>query len=83
MKHHIYQFNGVKRVTRSGSATGLDETGELADTLMLWWDREFLKRLDELNILVDLFTRFKDDTSIITEVTPLALFMKKAYYSIT
>ena len=44
---------------------------------MLWWDREFLKRLDELNILVDLFTRFKDYTSIITEVIPLSTIYEK------
>ena len=50
-----------------GGATGLDETGELADLLMLWWIDEFLAALKKLNLNLDLLTLFKDDLGVITD----------------
>ena len=47
MKNHIYSFNGVKRIQCKGAATGLDETGDLADLFMLWWDSTFLKLVEK------------------------------------
>ena len=61
MKNHIYQFDNVTRLQMKGAATGLDETGEVADVYMLWWDNEFLSILKQVNIEIDIYARFKDD----------------------
>ena len=67
MTNHIYTFKDSKRIQISGGATGYDETGELADLVMLWWDMVFADRLRELDLTMDLFVRFKDDLNIIGE----------------
>ena len=35
MKNHVYSFNNEYSLQQNGAATGLDETGELADLVML------------------------------------------------
>ena len=55
MENHIYQFDNVNRLQSSGGATGLDETGEVADLYMLWWDSEFLDVLSSVQIDLDLY----------------------------
>jgi len=67
MKNHIYSFNGKMRIQEDGGATGLDETGDLADLFMLWWDENFIKLLKLCEIVPDIYARFKDDGSIITD----------------
>ena len=67
MKNHIYTFKGTNRIQKNGGATGLDETGELGDVFMLWWDKMFVKLLKRCEIVLDLFVRFKDDLNIITD----------------
>jgi len=67
MGNHIYQFDGKTFLQLSGGATGLDLTGELADIIMLWWDGEFLAKLNGLAIHVDLYKRFKDDINLILD----------------
>ena len=65
MKNHIYTFNGVKRLQKSGCGTGLDATGELGDLFMLWWDGIFTKILKDCQLNMDIFVRFKDDINIL------------------
>ena len=67
MKNHIYSYNGVKRIQCKGAATGLDETGDLADLFMLWWDSMFLKLVEKCKLNLDIYTRFKDDTGILMD----------------
>ena len=73
MKNHIYEFKNKSRLQSEGGATGYDETGELADLYMLWWDLKFIEKLKHLNIFIDLFARFKDDCNVISEGIPLNL----------
>ena len=67
MQNHIYQFNGISRQQVKGGPTGLDLTGLVADIFMLWWDSEYVKQLENLNISLDVYGRFKDDCNIISD----------------
>ena len=67
MKNHIYQFENQNRLQNEGGATGLVETGELADVYMLWWDDEYMKLLKSVQVVVDVFKRFKDYINNICE----------------
>ena len=67
MQNHIYQFNGICRQQAKGGPTGLDLTGLVADIFMLWWDGEFVSQLEHLNIVLDVYGRFKDDCNVITD----------------
>ena len=65
MKNHIYKFGETLRRQNDGGPIGVELTGGLADLFMLYWDKKFLKKLEELNINVKGYKRFKDDTNII------------------
>ena len=67
MKNHIYQFENQNRLQNEGGATGLVETGELADVYMLWWDDEYMKLLESVQVVLDVLGRFKDDINNICE----------------
>ena len=67
MKKHIYQFDNQNRLQGSGGATGLVETGELADVYMLWWDAEYIKLLESVQVVLDVFGRFKDGINNLCE----------------
>ena len=64
MENHIYRFGGELRRQKEGGPIGVELTGALADLFMLYWDRKFLNRLQEIGIEVKGYTRFKDDTNI-------------------
>ena len=70
MMSHIYKFNNTIRKQSAGGPTRLDLTGELADIFMLWWDRTFVNMLADLGLLPELYTRFKDDTTILSDELP-------------
>ena len=65
MTNHIYKFGETLRRQNDGGPIGVELTGGLADLFMLYWDKKFLKKLEELNINVKGYKRFKDDTNII------------------
>ena len=71
MKNHIYEFNSEIKLQSDGGATGYDETGELADLYMLWWDRQFIEKIKDFQLIIDLFARFKDDCNMIGEGIPI------------
>ena len=73
MRNHVYSFNNVKRLQSEGGATGLDETGEVADLLMLWWLQKFVNVLDKLGLKTNLLTLFKDDLGVITDKIPIGM----------
>ena len=70
MKSHIYKFNIIIRKQSAGGPTGLDMTGKLSDIFMLWWEKTFVKMLADLGLLPELYTRFKDDTTILSDELP-------------
>ena len=44
-----------------GGPIGLDFTGVLARMVMLWWDNEYLAKLSELGIKMEMYKRYVDD----------------------
>ena len=67
MTNHIYSYRGVKRIQRNCGPTGLDETGELGDVFLLWWDLMFIELVKTCNLSVNIYVRFKDDINILME----------------
>ena len=67
MDNHCYQFNGQVRVQSKGGPIGLKLTGEIADCVMIDWDKTFLAELKKLDIVPEIYTRFKDDVTIVSE----------------
>ena len=65
MKNHVYSFDGKMRKQSKGGPIGLDLTGDLAQIFMMWWDREFLRRLERQGIRVLLYKRYVDDIIIV------------------
>ena len=55
MKNYIYTFNGKARQQREGGPIGLGLTGDIAQILMCWWDKELMKRLRERGMEVMLY----------------------------
>ena len=64
MENHTYRFNGQIRKQTKGGPIGLDLTGSIAQVFMIWWDKEFIKRITELQIELDMDTRYVDDIDV-------------------
>ena len=77
MKNHIYSFKNEFYQQIKGGSTGLDETGEVADLYMLWWDLEFLSKIKDLDLKTDIYARFKDDCNVLTDELPLEIEFDK------
>ena len=67
MDNHIYQFGNKTRIQSQGGPTGLKLTGEIADCIMIDWDKKLLTELKEYKLLPEVYTRFKDDIQIVIE----------------
>ena len=71
MRNHVYSFKNEYYLQCQGGSTGLDETGEVADLYMLWWDLMFNSKVKDLGLTLKLFARFKDDCNVISNEIPL------------
>ena len=67
MDNHIYQFENKIRIQSHGGPIGLKLTGEIADCLMIDWDKKLLAKLKSFQMIPNLYTRFKDDIEIAIE----------------
>ena len=67
MENHLYQFNGTVRIQNKGGPIGLKLTGEIADCIMIDWDKILLAKLEKLGLVPEIYTRFKDDIQIVNE----------------
>ena len=65
MKNHIYTFNGEMRCQEKGGPIGLGLTGDVAQILMAWWDRELIRKLEDKGMRVLLYRRYVDDIVMI------------------
>ena len=65
MNNHVYTFDGKKRKQNKGGPIGLDLTGDLAQIFMMWWEKEFLKKLEQQGVHVLLYKRYVDDIVLI------------------
>ena len=76
MNNHVYTFDNEIRKQVRGGPIGLQLTGVLAQTFMIWWDKEFAARLKEFGIGKKLNERYADDINIATRATPLGMRYK-------
>ena len=67
MDNHVYQFENKVRIQKQGGPIGLKLTGEIADCLMIDWDKKLLSELKKYRMIPEVFTRFKDDIEIAIE----------------
>ena len=63
----MYKFGNRYMVQGKGGPIGLRCTGEMADCFMVDWDKELMKKLDQVGIKLDIYSRFKDDINVVTE----------------
>ena len=69
LETHIYEFAGALRRQRKGGAIGMELTGVVAQIFMVWWDRQFIHKLEQINIRLKLHERYIDDSNISTKRT--------------
>ena len=67
LKNHVYKFGNRTRVQNEGGPIGLKLTGEIADCIMIQWDKKLMKELEKVNIEPMVYTRFKDDIELVAE----------------
>ena len=67
MNNHVYQFENKVRVQKQGGPIGLKLTGEIADCLMIDWDKKLLIELKKLKMEPEVYGRFKDDIDLVIE----------------
>jgi hypothetical protein len=78
MSNHFYTIGGKTYRQVKGGSIGSSLTGETSRTVMLLWDKRFLKKLEELNISLDMYCRYIDDITVVVNV-----IMKGWTYDIT
>ena len=72
METHTYTFAGVIRRQRNGGAIGMELTGVVAQVFMVWWDKQFRKRLQDVELPLDkVHERYVDDTNLVPRKTPI------------
>ena len=71
LQTHTYEFAGVTRKQVRGGPIGMEITGVIAQVFMVWWDKEFRKRLDKVNVRLPLHERYIDDTNVVATKTEI------------
>ena len=66
IKNHIYSKNNITYIQEEGLPIGNIISGELAQTVMIEFDDEFMKRCSELGIPDELYKRYVDDELKVT-----------------
>ena len=67
MENHTWIYETTRKQARGGPI-GLELTGEIAAILMMWWDRELLKRTRRLGLEVILYKRYVDDINLVVKL---------------
>ena len=70
MNNHIYTFGGDLKVQKGNGSIGDRATGVIAQTVMVWWDRKFKNKLEELEVLFDIIKRYLDDINGVFDSLP-------------
>lgn len=69
MKNHVYTFNNEIEKQIKGGPIGLKLTGVLAKIFMIWWDREFARKLKDVGIVQKMNQRSVDDINVAAKAT--------------
>jgi hypothetical protein len=67
MTNHIYQFENKCRIQKQGGPIGLKLTVEIANCIMINWDKEHLSKLKHFKMIPEIYARFKDDIEVAIE----------------
>ena len=59
MDNHIYEFANEIRIQKQGGPIGLKLTGEIADCLMIDWDKKLLEELKGHQVIPQVYTSFQ------------------------
>ena len=54
METHTYEFANIIRRQTKGGAIGMELTGVVAQIFMVWWDKEYTKKLNDVQIQLKL-----------------------------
>ena len=54
METHAYEFANIIRRQTKGGAIGMELTGVFAQIFMVWWDKEYTKKLNDVQIQLKL-----------------------------
>ena len=65
MENHIYVFDHEIRKQAQGGPIGLELTGVIAQLFMMWWDRQFIRKMEERQVNIILYKRYVDDINIV------------------
>ena len=65
MENHIYTFNYEIKLQSRGGPIGLQLTGVLAQLFMVWWDRQFVKKVEDNGLKLRVYKRYVDDINVI------------------
>ena len=79
LKNHTYEFNQEIRRQMNGGPIGMDLTGTVAKIYMRWWDRELLKKLEEVGMEVKMYERYVDDIDMCVKAREPGVVIKWAY----
>ena len=69
LETHTYDFAGEIRRQKEGGAIGMELTGVVAQIFMVWWDKQLVEKLQEVNVDLRLHERYVDDTNVAMEQT--------------
>ena len=70
LKNHIFRFKDEIRKQTNGGAIGVKAAGDIASLFMCWWDKEFIKKVNEVLQDLNLYLRYVDDEYVICEIIP-------------
>ena len=70
LKNHIFRFKDEIRKQTNGGAIGVKAAGDIASLFMCWWDKEFIRKVNEVLRDLNLYLRYVDDEYVICEIIP-------------
>lgn len=73
MKNHMYTFNNEIKLQARGGPIGLELTGVLAQLFMVWWDRQFVNKVEDNGLKLRVYKKHVDDINVIMDTPSSAL----------
>ena len=64
LSKHTYQWNQEVKLQSDGAPIGLEIAGSLARVVMLWWDKQFIRKTEENGVTLHLYKRYIDDQNM-------------------
>ena len=83
LETHTYEFAGTTRRQTRGGAIGMELTGVVAQIFMVWWDRQYRGRLQDVNIQLKLHERYIDDTNMMVKKSEIGARYEDGHIVIT